>query len=170
MLTVLYGIKLKWEAEGAEAVWGISTVTFGLSFGLRRKGAVIDLDSEVPEWDRWLGVGSTNSKQTCRSMFPTLLINSVWFSTTGEELRSNLRSLMWGIGVKGYLEPWWRGQLLQFFKDNQLDRIVTIKDLFAWVREGKDHHLALPFRNKQPPPPHPRPPSTHTGALGNLTS
>ena len=44
LLAVLYGIKLKWEPEGAEAIWGISTVTFGSSFGLRRKGAVTDLD------------------------------------------------------------------------------------------------------------------------------
>ena len=93
-------------------------------------------------------------------MFPSLLINSIWFSTTEMELRLNLRSLMWGIGVKGYPEPWWRGQLLRFFKDNQLDRVVAFKDLFAWVREEKDHQMAQPFRGKNtnaqnpaPPPP-----------------
>ena len=132
-LHVVYGIRVKWEPEGVIAVWGIGSVTVGNSFGLRRKGAVTDLDSAGPEWERWLGVGSTNSRQTWRSMFPSLLINSVWLSTTAEELRSNLRSLMWGIGVKRCQEPSWRGQLLRFFKHSELDRVTSIKELFAWV-------------------------------------
>ena len=61
-LSVLYGIKLKREPQGVEAIWDIGTVTIGGSFGLRRKGAVMDLTAKGAEWERWLDVGSTNCK------------------------------------------------------------------------------------------------------------
>ena len=70
-------------------------------------------------------------------MFPSLLINSIWFSSTASEILVNLRSLMWGVGVKGYPSEWWRGRLLRFFKKQDLGRILTLKQMFFWVAEGK---------------------------------
>ena len=137
-LSVLYGIKLQWGPNGAVAIWGIGTVTFGGSFGLRKKRAVTDLAAKRAEWERWLDVGSTNSKQTWRSMFPSLLINSVWFSTSEVELKANLQSLMWGMGVKGYPPVWWRGQLLRLHRDNDLQQVVDFKELFARLKQGRE--------------------------------
>ena len=133
----MYRVKLKWEPEGKSVVWGIATVTVGRRLGLLRKGVVLAITDANPEWSRWLDLGSTNCKQTWRSMFPSLLINSIWFSSTSNEIVVNLWSLMWGVGVKGYPSEWWRGRLLRFFKEQDLRRILTLKQMFLWVAEGK---------------------------------
>ena len=44
---------------------------------------------------------------------------------------------MWGIGRKGYPSEWWRGRLLRFFKDLDLQRLCSLKLVFGWVREAK---------------------------------
>ena len=70
-------------------------------------------------------------------MFPSLLINSIWFSPTSSEIMVNRRSLIWGVGLKGYPSKWWRGRLLSFFKEQDLKRILTLKQMFLWVAEGR---------------------------------
>ena len=111
---------------------------YGPKFGLLRKGTAEEITCDDPEWSRWLDI-VINARQTWLSMFPTLLINSIWFSTTKDELICNLRSLMWGIGVKGYPSQWWRGRLPRFFKEQDLQRILSLKVLimYGWVKEGK---------------------------------
>ena len=76
-------------------------------------------------------------------MFPSLLINIMWFSTSKLELKANLRSLMWSIGVKGYPLVWWQGQLLRFHRNNDLRQVFDIKELFAWLKQGREAAILL---------------------------
>ena len=71
-----------------------------------------------------------------RSYFPTLLSKCMWFALAVFDVRVNLRSLMWGVGLKQYPVGWWKPALRRFFISVTLGRLVTVEELHAWLMEG----------------------------------
>ena len=87
------------------------------------------LGSASPEWDNVVDVASPHARMVRRSQFPSLLQKSIWYVLAPGDIKDNLRSLFWGIGVKGYPPKWWRGTLKKFHKSTWLRKIVSIPEL-----------------------------------------
>ena len=135
-------IKLKWEPHGDSVVWGegaLKVTDSGIS--LTRKAMTHSLHglSDAPEWSTWVDVFSPSTRIVWRSHFPSLLRKCLWYALTSHHVRSNLRSVLWGVGVKGYPKKWWQGQLTKLFHAPQPDRIVPMRGLLHWVKEGRKH-------------------------------
>ena len=84
-----------------------------LKFGLQRKGVVQKLSEVVSgqvtaEWEQWVDTHSPNARNVLRSLFPGLLYKSLLYALTRHDVVVNLRSLLWGCGVRGYPDQWWR--------------------------------------------------------------
>jgi len=138
LLSATYGIKLKWDPHGDSVVWGEGSLTFsekGLS--LTRKGISPSLGYTNPEWHRWVDASSPHARLAWRSQFPSLLHKCVWYALSISDVLTNLRSLLWGVGQKGYPKSWWQGCLTRFFAKVKLQRVSTMGQLRDWVREGK---------------------------------
>ena len=150
---VLYSIPLKWEPHGQITTWGEGSMILhvqppemqhgaNLKFGLQRKGVVQKL-SEVmsghvtAEWEQWVDTHSPNARNVLRSLFPALLYKSLLYALTRNDVVVNLRSLLWGCGVRRYPDHWWRPILYRFFHRFRLHRIVGFKRLIGWFHEGK---------------------------------
>ena len=112
---------------------------FGIS--LTRKAMTPSLHSlsDAPEWSTWVDAFSPSARIVWRSHFPSLLRKCLWYALTTCHVKSNLRSVLWGVGVKGYPRKWWRGQLTKFFRSTQLDRVVSMRELLNWVKDGRGH-------------------------------
>ena len=74
----------------------------------------------------------------------TTTTTSVWYASNTEYLRANLRSVLWGVGVKGYPARWWRGALRSFYYKAGLERVVTFKQLREWAVDGKEWRRCRP--------------------------
>ena len=112
------------------------------SFGLRRKGVVQKLSEVVngmvtAEWEQWVDTHSPNARNVLRSLFPALLYKSLQYALTRRDVISNLRSLLWGCGVRRYPNQWWRPILYRFFHRFRLHRIVGFKNMMCWFQEGQ---------------------------------
>ena len=113
-----------------------------LNFGLRRKGVVQKLSEVVngegtAEWEQWVDAHSPNARNVLRSLFPALLYKSLLYALTRQDVVVNLRSLLWGCGVRRYPDQWWRPILYRFFHRFRLHRIIGFKRLIGWFHEGK---------------------------------
>ena len=142
LLHSTYRIKLNWEPHGDSVIRGegaLKVTDTGIS--LTRKAMTPSLHglSDAPEWSTWVDVFSPSARIVWRSHFPSLLRKCLWYALTTDHVRSNLRSVLWGVGAKGYPKNWWRGQLTKFFHATQLDRVVPMRGLLLWVKEGRRH-------------------------------
>ena len=77
------------------------------------------------------------------SHFTALLHKSICYALSGHDIRLNLRSLMWGVGVKGYPFSWWTGTLRRFHRRFDVQRGVTIKQLLIWKVQGRKEFTGL---------------------------
>ena len=141
LLAKVYGINLKWEPSSPDSVtWGEATISFtNKGTSLTRKGEVYSLDNltDSPEWDTWVDYSSPHARLVWRSHFPSVLHKCIRYALTLEDVRANLRSVMWGVGVKGYPSRWWLPTLRKFYRSTTLDRILPLDLLLMWVREGR---------------------------------
>ncbi len=78
-----------------------------------------------------------NARATLRSTLPSILLKSLWNACSFQDLHTNVRSLMWGIGIHKYPISWWRPAILKFLRRYDLLRAFGLQKLEAWVREGK---------------------------------
>ena len=146
LLHSIYGIRLKWEPHGDRYVWGEGSIGVqGGELSLIRKGAFLDVPPpEDQEWEKWVDTSSPHAPMVWRSHFPSLLIKCVWYASNTECLRANLRSVLWGVGVKGYPARWWRGALRSFYYKAGLERVVAFKQLREWAVDGKEWRRCRP--------------------------
>ena len=149
LTAVLYNIPLKWEPHGSVTTWGEASMLldqhmgfFKHSFGLQRKGVVQKLSDWVTgtvtaEWENWVDAHSPNARMVLRSLLPSLLYKSVLYALNKRDVVSNMRSLLWGLGVKRYPDQWWRPALHRFFHRFRLHRVVGFKTMMCWYQEGR---------------------------------
>ena len=115
---------------------------FKHSFGLQRKGVVQKLSDWVTEtvtaeWENWVDAHSPNARMVLRSLLPSLLYKSLLYALNKRDVISNMRSLLWGLGVKKYPDQWWRPALHRFFHRFRLHRVVGFKTMMCWYQEGR---------------------------------
>ena len=150
---VLYSIPLKWEPHGQVAIRGEASMILHVQpqtmqhvvqqgFGLQRKGVVQKLSEVVngtvtAEWEQWVDAYSLSARSVLRSLFPALLYKSLLYAPTRQDVVANLRSLLWGCGVRRYPDQWWHPILYRFFHRFRLHRIVGFQRMVGWFREGK---------------------------------
>ena len=85
------------------------------------------------------GVGRlTQTDEPLSPSVSSVCIKCVWYASNTECLRANLRSVLWGPGVKGYPAHWWRGALRSFYYKAGLERVVAFKQLREWAVDGKE--------------------------------
>ena len=144
-LKTVYGLPLKWEVHSEFVTWGEACVNATSdSLSLLRKGCALGLkDSCSFEWDSWVSLVSPNAKPVWRSHFTALLHKSLWYALSLHDIRLNLRSLMWGVGVKRYPSSWWIGTLRRFHRRFDVQRVVSIKQLLIWKVEGRKWFTSL---------------------------
>jgi len=146
ILACIYGIPLKWELHTNSIVWGKGCIHMNIPDGkgvgcsnlaLVRKGFVLSLDEGTPdEWMAWVSASLPHGRSVRGSHFIALLHKSVWYVMSLHDIRLNLRSLMWGVGVKQY--PWkCCFPPIRCFYHKYLDQVVTLKQLSPWHQEGK---------------------------------
>ena len=109
--------------------------TLNLSRKGTRLGREIVSDGE---WKRWVGITSPHARLVWRSHFPSLLLKSLWYASDTHNLLDNLKSLMVGMGLRGYPMKWWRGPLQSFYRKSGLCRLVSMRHLQQWVAKGKN--------------------------------
>ena len=150
---VLYSIPLKWEPHGQVTTWGEASMILHVQpqamqhgakqrFRVQRKGVVQKLSEVVSgemtaEWEQWVDAHSPNARSVLRSLFPALLCKSLLYALTRHNVVVNLRSLLWGCGVRRYPHQWWRPILYRFFHRFTLHGIVGFKSMIGWFQEGK---------------------------------
>ena len=141
LLARVYGINLKGEPSSLDLVtWGEASIPcMEKCTSLTRKGVVYSLENlmDSPEWDTWVDYSSPHTRLVWRSHFQSILHKCIWYALTSEDIRANLRSVMWGVGIKGYPSRWWLPTLRKFYRSTTLDRILPLDLLLLWVREGE---------------------------------
>ena len=141
LLNSIYGIRLKWEQHTDIIVWGECQTSHNSRrpLSLQCKGTVSSLGdpAETPEWCRWVDAHSPHARIVWRSHFPSILLKCIWHALGIDDVRHNLRSAMWGIGVKNYTTHWWRPILRRFFLKSDLGRCISFTTLVNWREEGR---------------------------------
>ena len=110
---------------------------------LFRKSCTLSLNVPISqyEWGAWVDRRSPHCRLVWQSQFPGLLHKCVWYALTPEALQANLRSIMWGVGCKGYPRRWWMRVLRRFWHAYALHRIVPLRQMLMWCRQGARHML-----------------------------
>ena len=104
---------MKWEVVlASSATWGESHVSAtAQNVSMVTKGVTPRLKSgemrDFARWEMWADRAAPNAKMVLRSQVPSLVLTSVIYALTKADLMSNLRSLVVGLGWKGYPWDWW---------------------------------------------------------------
>ena len=106
LLQLIYGLRLKWEKHDDLVTWGegkLGVAPDGHML-LYRKSCTLSLSVPISqyEWGTCVDRHSPHCRLVWRSQFPGLLHKCVWYALTHEGLQANMRSIMWGVGCKGY--------------------------------------------------------------------
>ena len=140
LLHLVYGVKLKWELHHAVATWGEGSLRLSAqgSLVLLRKPCTLCLNGDPlnEKWCKWVDRWSPHCRLVWRSQFPGLLIKCLWYALDTHSFRLNVRSVLWGIGCKGYPRKWWLGTLHRFWNKYALHDVICMAQLIAWVRQG----------------------------------
>ena len=105
----VHGIPLKWENHSKDVTWGEACIrSEAFLVSLVRKGCAMSIHGDTPrEWESWVSASSPNARPLWNSHFAALLQKCLWYEISLHDIRLNLRSLMWGMGIKGYPIKWW---------------------------------------------------------------
>ena len=111
-------------------------------FALHRKGVVHELSAwrqgaVDAEWEQWVDAHSPNARTVLKSFLPSVLYKSLLYALSPQDVICNLRSLLWGLGMRAYPDQWWRPMLLRFFQRFKLHRILGFKVWIRWFQEGR---------------------------------
>ena len=79
------------------------------------------------EWSRWVSPSSPNAKLVWQSFLPTVMAKCVWYAWSSGDVRTNFRSLVWGLTVRQIPGVWWKARLGRFFDFWSLSRFSTTK-------------------------------------------
>ena len=125
-------------------------------FALHRKGVVHDLEAwrqgvTDAEWEQWVDAHSPNARTVLKSFLPSVFYKSLLYALSPQDVTCNLRSLLWGLGVRAYPDQWWRPLLLRFFKRFRLHRILGFKVLIRWFHEGRGVVIGTKANREQTP-------------------
>ena len=141
ILRIVYGIPLKWEAHGSDVVWGEAVITHGSHpsvLRLRRKGVCLDLrDTVNAEWHKWVHPKAPNARVVWRSLVSALICKSMWYAWSRDDLVCNVRSIIWGLTIRGYPSRWWKGRVFRACQRFALDAFFTKTDILVWIEEAK---------------------------------
>ena len=133
ILRIVYGIPLKWEAHGSDVVWGEAVITHGSHpsvLHLRRKGVCVDLrDTVNAEWHKWVHPKAPNARVVWRSLVSALICKSMWYAWSRDDLVCNVRSIIWGLTIRGYPSRWWKGRVFRACQRFALDAFFTKTDI-----------------------------------------
>ena len=91
------------------------------------------------EWGTWVDRHSPHCRQVWRSQFHGLLHKCVWYALTHEALQANMRSIMWGVGCKGYPQQWWVRVLRRLCCAHALHNVIRLRQMFLWCWQGTMH-------------------------------
>ena len=148
LLSVVYGIKLKWEPHGNFVAWGERKVSQApdATLSLLHKACTLSLGDPpgTLKWGAGVDVCCPRAKQVWKSQFPSLLLKCMWYSLTSGDFVANIRSVMWGMGAKSYPRKWWHPTLWRLFRKHSLHRVVGFHDLLCWVEEGSCRRSVVP--------------------------
>ena len=141
VLRCIYGIPLKWEPHGTSVTWGEASLTScGDGFSLTCKGIVRDLSLYDPaalgEWTRWVHRFSPNARTVWRSQFPSIVLKSIWYALSMNDLRLNVPSLIWGMGYHSYPKRWWRPKLFSLWSKYRMGRCFSMHEVDLWFSQG----------------------------------
>ena len=133
----VYGIPLQWENHSKDVIWGEACIRSEASpVSLVRKGCAMSMHSDTPgEWESWVFASSPNARPVWNSHFVALLHKCLWYALSLHDIRFNLRSLMWGAGVKGYPTKWWFPTLRRLHSV-YFTNMRTLRQLISWRKEG----------------------------------
>ena len=70
-----------------------------------------------------------------------VFLKSVWYAASAGDLVANFRSLVWGVGWRGYPKEWWLPCLERFLRKYNLMGVISLGSVATWVREGKRAHM-----------------------------
>ena len=56
-------------------------------------------ETVTAEWENWVDAHSPNARMVLRSLLPSLLYKSLLYALNKRDVISNMRSLLWGLGV-----------------------------------------------------------------------
>ena len=114
LLHEIYGIKLKWEihtekAYGGRGYYKLSSQT---TKDQSRHEVMVTTSPYIAKG--WYSETLRPTTIRCaplvrKSHFPSMLqkSSSIGYALTHEDVRENFRSVMWGVGAKGYPKSWW---------------------------------------------------------------
>ena len=110
----MYGLKPKWEQHGGTVAWGgkawYTTGWCGYAFA-KVMHAFITCACTA---GTWVDKHNPHARLVRRSRFPGLLHKCAWYALNVVSFSANIRSVMWGVGCKGYPQKWWMGVLHRF--------------------------------------------------------
>ena len=130
LLKAIYNIDLEWEMHSNITTWGEGQVVCTKDrLQPTRKGTALGPNEIPEECSRWVDVASTNSRLVWRSFFPSLLQKCLWYAMTGDNIWSNVTSVLVSLVHKHYPVGWWRPTLLRWFEKYHLDRIFSWRKL-----------------------------------------
>jgi len=138
LLRFVYNIPLKWEPHGVAVAWGEGVViprAMESRIGLLRKGASQDLHDPTAraeaKWNRWVSPASPNARLIWHSLLLAIISKSIWFAWNAADVMVNVRSLVWGLSIKGYPLGWWKPSFLCLFDTYMLCRFFTQVDIMG---------------------------------------
>ena len=131
LLQLVYGLRLKWEKHGDLVTWGEGKLGVAPDghMPLYRKSCTLSLSVPISqsEWGTWVDRHSPHCRLVWRSQFPGLLHKCVSYALTHEGPQANMRSIMWGVGCKGYPQQWWARVLRRFWDVHVLHGVISLR-------------------------------------------
>ena len=120
-----------------DVIWGETCIrSEAFLVSLVRKGCALAMYGDAPgEWESWVSASSPNARPVWNSHFVALLHKCLWYALSLHDTRLNLRSFMWGVGIKGYPTKWWF-PTLQRIHSRYFTSVLTLRQLISWRKEG----------------------------------
>ena len=66
-----------------------------------------------------------------------LICKLMWYAWSRDDLVCNVRSIIWGLTIRGYPSRWWKGRVFRACQRFALDAFFTKTDILVWIEEAK---------------------------------
>ena len=140
LLRSMYQVPLKWGEHGAAVQWCEASIPPTRDLRLLRKGVVLDLNffsPEEAEWSNWPPVLAPNAGPVMQAQVPSVLQKSLWFALLWRDVYANFRSFLWGLGVHGYAQRWWKPQVDRLCTQHALRTRFPEAVVESWYKQGR---------------------------------
>ena len=137
---------MKWEPAGHVVDWcegSLCTNSSGgepklLMNGVSYQSAfVMKPTPDLKLWDRWVDRESPNARFGLRSTIPNLVGKAAWYSSCADTRMNNVRSIVRGMGYKGYPWRWWWPSFSSKVNALGLKSFFPLLLCSRWFVEGK---------------------------------